>query len=154
MVTFSDGNPDSYGTVAYVLWTLTDKRKVANLIMSKAKLGLLLQKGETVRNELSGATIASRLENLIFENSEMNFDGHIPFLDSQIVQAMIRKESYEFNTFAGLGVGEIQQKTNRNKWLHIPSKQNSSIIFTRGAPPSVLGPGSVWQAGPKWLVQD
>ena len=58
---------------------------------------------------------------------------------------MIRKESYGFNTFAGLNLGEIQQKTNRNEWLHIPSKQNISDILTREAPPSVLGPSSVWQ---------
>ena len=49
VITFSDDNPDSYGTVAYVLWTLTDGRKVANLVMSKVKLGPLLQKGEMVR---------------------------------------------------------------------------------------------------------
>ena len=58
LVTFSDGNPYSYEAVAYVLWTLTDRGKVINLVMLKAKLGPLLQKGETVRNELSGATIA------------------------------------------------------------------------------------------------
>ena len=94
LVTFSDGNPDSYGTVAYTLWTLNDGSKVATLMMSKAKLGPLLQKGETVRNELSGATIASRLKEFIFEHSGICFDDHIPFLDSQIVQAMIKKESY------------------------------------------------------------
>ena len=62
LVTFSDGNPDSYGTVAYTLWSLLDGSRVATLVMSKAKLGPLLLKGETVRNELSGATIASRMD--------------------------------------------------------------------------------------------
>ena len=122
--------------------------------MAKAKLAPLLQKGETVRNELSGATIASRLKEFIFEHSGMSFGDHIPFLDSQIVQAMIKKESYGFNSFAGLRVGEIQVKTDRNAWKHIPSKQNISDILTRGAPPSVLGQGSAWQSGPIWLVQD
>ena len=79
-----------------------------------AKLGPLLMKGETVRNELSGATISSRLKEFIFEHSGICFGEHLPYLDSQIVQAMIRKESYGFDSFAGLRVGEIQQKTDRN----------------------------------------
>ena len=66
-------------------------------------------KGETVRNELSGATIASRLKDSIYEYSGLSFRDHIPFLDSQIVQAMIKKESYGFNSFAGLRVGEIKK---------------------------------------------
>ena len=154
LVTFSDGNPDSYGTVAYTLWSLKDGSKVATLVMSKAKLGPLLMKGETVRNELSGATIASRLKDFIYENSGLSFRDHIPFLDSQIVQAMIKKESYGFNSFAGLRVGEIQMKTDRNAWRHIPSKENISDILTKGASPDVLGPNSVWQAGPVWLTGD
>ena len=154
LVTFSDGNPDSYGTVAYTLWSLMDGSRVATIVMSKAKLSPLLLKGETVRNELSGATIASRLKDFIFEHSGLKFGGHIPFLDSQIVQAMIKKESYGFNSFAGLRVGEIQMKTDKETWRHIPSKQNISDILTRGAPPSMLGPGSVWQNAPSWLVED
>ena len=140
--------------MAYILWSLVDGTRVSNLVMSKAKLGPLLQKGETVRNELSGATVASRLKEFIFEHSGMSFDDHIPFLDSQIVQAMIKKESYGFNSFAGLRVGEIQTKTDRNAWKHVPSKQNIADILTKGAPPSMLAPGSAWQCGPIWLVKD
>ena len=36
---------------------------------------------------------------------------------------MILKDSYGFNTFAGLRVGEIQQKTVVEDWIHIPSKE-------------------------------
>ena len=154
LVTFCDGNPDSYGTVAYTMWTLLDGSRVTMLMMSKAKLSPLLMKGETVRNELSGATISSRLKEFIIEHSGIRFGEHLPFLDSQIVQAMIKKESYGFNSFAGLRVGEIQQKTDRNAWSHIPSKENIADILTKGAPPSTLGPGSTWQTGPSWLVQD
>ena len=60
---------------------------------------------------------------------------------------MIKKESYGFNSFAGLRVGEIQQKTDRNSWNHVPSKENIADILTKGAPPNTLGPSSTWQAG-------
>ena len=52
----------------------------------------------------------------------------------------------------GLRVGEIQQKCDYEDWLHVPSQENISDILTKGAPPNVLGPDSVWQRGPHWLV--
>ena len=70
------------------------------------------------------------------------------------MQDMIRKDSYWFNTFAGVRVVEIQTKTKVEDWLHVPSGENIADILTRGAPPSELGQDSVWQNGPKWLVQD
>ena len=66
LVTFCDGNPDSYGTVAYTMWSLLDGSRVTMLMMSKANLGPLLMKGETVIKELSGATISIRLKEFIF----------------------------------------------------------------------------------------
>ena len=65
---------------------------------------------------------------------------------------MIQKTSYGYSTFVGLTVGEIQQKTDIRAWYHIGSAENISDILTRGAPPSQLGPDSVWQCGPHWLV--
>ena len=41
LITFSDGNPDAYGTVAYALWTLMNGTKAVRLIMSKAKISPL-----------------------------------------------------------------------------------------------------------------
>ena len=53
LVTFKDGNPNAYGVTAYILWTEKRGRFSAKLLMSKAKLGPLSHKGETVWNELS-----------------------------------------------------------------------------------------------------
>ena len=81
----------------------------------------------------------------------MVFQSHIPFLDSRIVQDMIKKESYGYNVFAGLRVAEIQQKTDATAWRHIGSKENIADVLTRGVSPGQLGPGSTWQTGPVWL---
>ena len=151
LVTFCDGNPDSFGVVAYALYDLIDGGKAAAILMSKAKLGPLTHKGETVKNELCGATFASRLKIWILQESGINFQNHHHFLDSMIVLDMMKKESYGFNTFAGLRVGEIQQKTDLAQWHHIPSKENISDILTRGVTPDKLGPDTVWQCGPAWL---
>ena len=154
LFTFSDGNEDAFGCPAYARWTLLDGSRVTNLIMSKAKLGPLTHKGEVVKNELSGATYAARLKCWIMEHTNVDFGDHVHFLDSRIVQDMIVKESYGFNTFAGLRVGEIQKKTDIMRWLHIPSEENIADILTKGATPDQLRPGTVWQHGPAWLVCD
>ena len=67
---------------------------------------------------------------------------------------MLAKESYGFNTFLGLRVAEIQQKTLVTDWSHIPSKQNISDILIKGVPPNMLGSASDWQNGPEWLCRD
>ena len=151
LVTFNDGNPDAYGVVAYAVFTLLTGERSSCLLMSKARLGPLTHKGETVRNELSGATLTSRIKIWLIQESGFEFGHHYHFLDSMIVLDMMKKQSYGFNTFAALRVGEIQQKTDLGDWRHIQSKENISDILTRGAHPAKLAPGSLWQCGPTWL---
>ena len=59
--------------------------------MSKAKLGPLLQKGDIVKNELSGATYAVRIKTWILQNTDLQYGSFHPFVDSRIVQDMIKK---------------------------------------------------------------
>ena len=154
LFSFNDGNPEAFGAVCYAIWTLFDGHRSSSLIISKAKLGPLQYKGETTRNELAGPTFASRLKCWIIENTGLEFGRHVHFLDSMIVKDMIRKESYGFNTYAGLRVAEIQKKTSVDDWKHIPSEENIADILTRGVKPDMLGPGSAWQCGPEWMVKD
>ena len=64
---------------------------------------------------------------------------------------MIQKESYGFNTFAGVRIGEIQDLTEKNDWYWIEGSLNIADIITRGCAPPVLGEGSQWQTGPAFL---
>ena len=54
MTTFKDGNPDAFGVAAYAVYDLENGDRLAALLMSKAKLGPLTHKGDTVKNELCG----------------------------------------------------------------------------------------------------
>ena len=110
LVTFCDGNPDAFGVAAYVVFELDDGGKTSNLLMSKAKLGPLTHKGETVRNELCGATFASRIKIWIMQESGFTFKTHLHFLDSMIVLEMMRKQSYGYNTFAVLELVRYSRK--------------------------------------------
>ena len=101
LVTFNDGNPDAFGVCAYALYDLEN---------GGAKLGPLTHKGGTVKNELCGAVLASRLKIWLIQESGLTFQNHHHFVDSMIVKEMLKKSSYGFNTFVGLRVGECQQK--------------------------------------------
>jgi len=58
---------------------------------------------------------------------------------------MLFKESYGFNTFAGLRVEEIQRKTDVLYWFHIASHDNIADVLTKGAVPTALKSDSRWQ---------
>ena len=62
-----------------------------------------------------------------------------------IVMAMLKKQSYGLNTFAGLRVGDVDD------WKHIPSAENIADCLTKGVAPNKLVSGSTWQCGPSWL---
>ena len=75
-------------------------------------------------------------------------------VDSEIVKAMISKQSYGFNTFAANRIGEIQQRTEPSEWYWLSGKLNIADCLTRGAAPRELGEGSRWQCGPDFLYKD
>ena len=71
-------------------------------------------------------------------------------VDSQIVQAMIQKDSYGFNTFAATRIGEIQEGTEQH-WYWTESAYNIADLLTRGKKPSEIRLHSEWQEGPDFL---
>ena len=62
--------------------------------------------------ELNGGVMASRLHEFVSKELRYKFDKNYFIVDSAIIHAMTKKESYGFNTYAALRVGEIQSKTN------------------------------------------
>ena len=64
---------------------------------------------------------------------------------------MIQKESYGFNTFAAVRVGEIQEGTNTKDWYWTASEFNIADLLTRGSKPNDIDINSEWQKGPHFL---
>ena len=106
---------------------------------------------DTVRLELSGSTLASRLRSSILAESAMEIERVLHLIDSEIVQAMLHRESYGFNTFVGNRLGEIQKNTLPSEWGWIRSELNIADVTTRGCSPEYLSQGSDWQNGQEFL---
>ena len=101
---FSDGSKEAYGVAAYIRWK-TDEGYTSNLLAAKSRIAPL-KIIDVVRLELCGAVLQSRLYGFIVtEIPEMKFERIYHIVDSEIVRAMINKDSYGFNTFAANRVG-------------------------------------------------
>ena len=150
MVIFSDGSNDSFGACAYARWKKDDGTFESHLIASKNRI-TPLKRMTTVRSELCGAVLAKRLNMFIKEEMRLKFEKEYFIVDSQIVRAMIQKDSYGFNTFVAVRIGEIQENTNSNDWYWVESRNNISDWLTRGKTPNELGQGSTWQNGMDFL---
>ena len=98
-----------------------------------------------------GAVVIKRLTGTIERESRIVFIQRYFVIDSEIVRAMIQRESYGFNTFAGTRIGEIQAATSPNEWYHVDGDLNISDWLTRGKAPSEIKEGSLWQTGPEFL---
>ena len=138
LVIFSDASTEAYGAVAYVRWLLTDGTFAARLIASKNRIAPV-KIVDIVRLDLAGALLSKRLRVFVQKESRYTFTTVYHIVDSEIVKAMIRKESYGFNTYAANRIGEIQQETNPSEWFWTAGNLNIAGWLTRGKNPEELG---------------
>ena len=152
LVIFSDGSGDAYGAMAYARWMTKDGTYETRIVASKNRIASI-KIVDIVRLELSGAVIGKRLRVFIQAEIRYTFTAVYHIVDSEIVKAMINKESYGFNTYAANRIGEIQQKTDPQQWFWIAGNLNIADWLTRGKSPMELGLHSIWQTGPEFLRQ-
>ena len=150
LIIFSDGSEKAFGCCAYVRWELKNGDYVVCLLAAKSRV-TPLKIITIVRIELSAAVLGTRLRSTVEDAFKLEFSRVIHIIDSQIVKAMISKESYGFNTFSAVRIGEIQTSTAENEWYWVESKDNIADIISRGAAVSDLGEDSQWQNGPPFL---
>ena len=107
------------------------------------------------RLELNGAVMATRLKCFLCEHLRYAFEKVYFIGDSRVVHAMLKRDSYGFNTYAGLRVGEVQESSKTDEWHWIEGELNVADFVTRNkVKPSQMGKGPVWQDGPEFLSRE
>ena len=81
----------------------------------------------------------------------IDFEKVYHIVDSEIVKAMINKESYGFNIFAANRIGEIHGSTEPMNWYWIEGNLNISDVTTRGCQAAELHRESTWKIGPDFM---
>ena len=151
LIIFSDASREAYGAVCYIRWELKNGTFSSTLLLSKSKIAPT-KVITIVRLELLAAVIGKRLRLTIEKECRLKFRKVIHIVDSEIVRAMINRESYGFNTFTSTRIGEIQEGSDPSDWYWIGGEHNVADIVSRGESPKNLFPNSVWQMGPKFLT--
>ena len=151
LVVFSDASEDAFGACAYARWEKKDGSYESRLIAAKSRLAPI-KRITMPRLELNGALMAARIQQFIVsELPSIQFRRKYFIVDSEIVRAMIQKESYGFKTFTGVRIGEIQATTEKTEWHWVESSLNIADIISRGSAASDIGIDSEWQNGPAFL---
>ena len=92
LIIFSDGSDEACGSCAYIRWELQNRSFCSRLIMSKNCV-TPLRKMTPVRSELCGAVLSARIRKFINKECKFSFQNEYFIVDSEIVKAMIQKET-------------------------------------------------------------
>ena len=150
LIIFSDASFDAYGACCYVRWELSNGGFESCLLVAKSKIAPT-KSLTIVRLELLAAVISVRLRLSIETECRYKFDRIIHIVDSDIVRAMVQRESYGFSTFVSTKIGEIQSGSKPNDWYWVNGEYNIADILSRGEKPENLNGSSMWQKGPEFL---
>ena len=152
LIVFRDTSQDAYAACAYVRWKRQNGQFESNLISFKNRLAPI-KKLSIDRIELCGAVLNKHLKTFVEKECRYRFQRLYRIVDSQIVHAMIQKNSYGFNTFPATKIGEMQEGTSQTDWYWVETEHNIADCLTRGKKPSDIGLESTWQKGPGFLRQ-
>ncbi|KAJ8033541.1 hypothetical protein HOLleu_23814 [Holothuria leucospilota] len=151
LVMFSDASQQALGTAAYIRYKLLNGHFESRLIASKSRVAPI-EIISIVRLELSAAVMSKRLASYILKEMRIDFGKVFYIVDSEIVRAMIQKESYGYKAFAATRIGEIRQETEPNDWWWCKGELNVADFITRGRTSQEIGTNSTWQDGPGFLA--
>ena len=152
LIVFSDGSTVAYGTVAYIRWATKEGNYSSRIIAAKSRVAPI-KIIDIVRLELCGAVLGARLRDTIIKETNFEFDQIIHLVDSEIVHAMVNKDSYGFGTFVANRVGEIQRLTNKEEWKWVEGSLNAADAITRGCQVKDIEDNAIWINGPPFLKQ-
>ena len=97
------------------------------------------------------AVMSARLKEFIMKECRFTFARVYFLIDSEIVLAMLQKDSYMFHSFVGSRVGEIQSTTDLSNWYWTNSEANIGDWITRPRSPGDIHENSTRQKGPKFM---
>ena len=85
-----------------------------------------------MRLQLGGEIISKIIRIFLQEKLRLKFDELFHIIHSEIIQTMINKESYGFNTFTVNRLGKIHQSTLPSEWYWVKGNVNIAHWISRG----------------------
>ena len=96
------------------------------------------------RLELTAAVVASKIGCILRKELECKEVKETYWTDSKTVLGYINNDARRFHVFVGNRVQEIRDKTSREQWRYIETKQNPADIASRGSSVQELIDNRLW----------
>ena len=149
---FSDASEGGYGAVSYIKMTNSKGEVHCAFVTGKSRLSPL--KYMTIpRLELSAATVAVKLDQMIRKELDYKINKSFFWTDSQAVLKYICNENRRFQTFVANRLAIIHDGSHPEQWRYIDTASNPADDASRGLHAHQLSNGSRWIQGPSFLWQ-
>ncbi|XP_063989071.1 uncharacterized protein LOC135168622 [Diachasmimorpha longicaudata] len=150
---FCDASERAYGACIYIRSVDKNGNILTTLVCSKNRVAPL----KTIslpKLELCAALLLTRLLKTYLDATTLKFNSIFLWSDSSITLQWINMQPYLLNTFVANRVAEIREITSTISWRHVPTRDNTADILSRGLSPIDLVKHETWQTGPTWLQKD
>ena len=149
---FSDASEGGYGAVSYIRMTNSKGEVHCAFVTGKSQLSPL--KYMTIpRLELSAATMAVKLDQIIKKELDCKIKKLFFWTDSQAVLRCIYNENRRFQTFVKNRLAIIHYGSDPRQWRYIDTASNPADDASRVLHAHQLSNGSRWIQGPPFLWQ-
>ena len=147
---FADASEIGYGAVSY-LRLIDDKGNIScAFVFAKSRIAPL--KPVTIpRLELSAATVAVRLDQMIKREIDLKLDESVFWTDSTAVLGYIRNQDKRYQTFVANRLEFIHNGSRPDQWKYISTKTNPADVASRGITADKLLNNVSWFHGPDFL---
>ena len=149
---FADASQHGYGTATYLRQT-NDKGQVhSEFVIGKARVAPI-KPHTIVKMELTAATSAVRIDNMLKRQLTTVCDDTVFWTDSQTVLKYIQNTTTRFPVFIANRLSIIHDGSQVKQWRYIPTKLNPADYASRGMKVEQLASNSQWLKGPAFLEE-
>lgn len=147
---FADASSSGYGAVSYIRYEDEDGNVDCSILMGKSRCAPL--KYITIpRLELSAAVLATKMDELIKKEMDVQFEKSYYWTDSTTVLKYIYNESKRFHTFVANRIQRIRDRSEPKQWNYVNTTENPADLASRGVSAQTLLNNSLWTKGPSYL---
>ena len=150
---FSDASNHGYGTASYLRVINSEEEVHCTLMLGKACVAPL-KKATIPRLELTAATVAVRVNNMLIKELDLLVDRTVFWTDSITVLCYIHNQSTRFHTFVANRLSVIHDGSDPSQWRYVNTKDNPADDASRGLTVRKFLQQDRWLKGPNFLWEN
>ena len=147
---FSDASDKAYGTASYIRFVSASGNIHCTFIFGKSRVAPL-KKITIPRMELTAATLAVKLNNMIITELSLHVDNVYYWTDSTTVIRYVQNQSTRFHTFVANRLSVIHEGSEVDQWKFVDGTCNPADISSRGLHIGDTKKTDIWINGPQFL---